>query len=108
MAQNSQGASAPVDTFHRCSGNSNGRALFRVATDLPANDTLEFASCYLAAALDTAELVACNEGEEASFAVVYLVEMAKAAIDSVISADLAQRSAQQLERSERDLQGGAQ
>lgn len=83
MAQNTQGAFAPTDTFSNFSCNHDDRAMFRVATGLPIGDVLDSVSCYLAAALDTAELAADNSGQEAGFAVVYLIEMAKAAIDSV-------------------------
>lgn len=59
---------------------SSQKPLFSVIPGVPANGALEAASCFLAAARDCAYL-----GEEnTSSAAAYLIEMAKAVVDSLV------------------------
>lgn len=65
--------------------NPNGDRLFAVVPGIPAADALEQASCLLATARDAAYGVAAN-GKH-SFAAGYLIEMAKAVVDSITLPD---------------------
>lgn len=91
MATRTQGASAQSYTakhpFNRC--NHAGHLLFEVRAGVPAIDALETASCFMTSARDIAAEVAGNaEGENPNhyWGAFYLIEMAKAVLDSAISA----------------------
>lgn len=86
----SKGASAPRVTkklpFVRA--NSAGHMLFEVRAGVRSVDALEMASCYLAAARDSAAQMADDLSEhglsDAVWQAYYLIEIAKAALDASI------------------------
>jgi hypothetical protein len=89
MTTRATGASAPTRktrtvSFH--SANYRGQNLFAVRPGVPAENAMETASCYLASALDACNVVAEDPDLQHKagllFAAVYLVEMAKAAVDA--------------------------
>lgn len=89
MTTRSTGASAParktrIVSFH--SANYRGQMLFAVRPGVPAENAMEMASCYLASALEACNSVAEDPDLQHKagllFAAVYLVEMAKAAVDA--------------------------
>jgi hypothetical protein len=57
--------------------------LFQVNGDVPAIEALEAASLYLASALDMASDAVDENMGDGAFAVSYLIELAKAVVDSV-------------------------
>ncbi len=70
-------------TAHPFSSLTCSPKLFQVNADVPAVEALEAASLYLASALDMAS-DAVEEGMgDGAFAVSYLIELAKAVVDSV-------------------------
>ncbi len=69
--------------------NANGDLLFEVRAGVPAINALELASCYMASARDLAgDCASAAEGENPDhlWGAFYLIEMAKAVLDSAISA----------------------
>ena len=79
------GATAPKRVtaqhpFFSCS--PNGAPLFSVRPNIPLDDAIDIASCFLASALDTVEQVAQNVGGDLIHGAVYLIEMSKAVVDS--------------------------
>lgn len=57
--------------------------LFQVNADVPAIEALEAASLYLASALDMSSDAVDEDMGNGAYAVSYLIELAKAVIDSV-------------------------
>jgi hypothetical protein len=80
----STGASAPVVSTitHAFSPLVSRSKLLQVNAGLPAEDALNTASCYLAAAFDLASDINENDSDGA-WATAYLIELAKALIDSI-------------------------
>lgn len=68
--------------FFSC--NARDDLLFSVRAGIPADDALEQASCFLAAARTTVYQVAEKVGSESVYGAGYLVEMAKALVDAAI------------------------
>lgn len=58
-------------------------ASFDVRPGVPSSEALEQASLYLASAYDMASSIAQTADGDGAWAVVYLIEMAKAVVDSV-------------------------
>lgn len=92
-----QGAPAPAPErataqhpFFSC--NIRDDLLFSVRAGIPANDALEQASSFLAAAGSTVYQVAEKVGGESAYAAGYLVEMAKAIVDAAIIAIAEERN----------------
>lgn len=89
MSQNTPRVTAP-HRFIRC--NSVGNLLFEVRGGIPLANALEQASCYMAAAKETASVVAGSAIDDdpagALWAAFYLIEMAAAVVDSALNAAL--------------------
>lgn len=66
------------------SANPQGDLLFSVRADIPATDALEQASCFLSAARSAVYEAAEGSARESMYGAAYLVDMAKAIVDSAI------------------------
>lgn len=72
--------------FYRA--NYAGDLLFEVRAGVPALSALEVASCYMAAARDSASYAAeaaSGDAPDSAWAVYYLIDMAKTVLDSVVA-----------------------
>ena len=84
MRTNTQHGATDATGFYEYS--SSQKPLFSVMPGVPANGALEAASCFLAAARDCA-----YSGEQGiTSAAAYLIEMAKAVVDSLVCVNDAQ------------------